>query len=456
MGYQPTAKQAAAHTAFLLNEYRRGVLFFGRQSGKTYFATNHSWLSAVIEQGRYFVVFKTYKQAHEVVWRQYVPLIPKELVYKTNEADLLIELNYIENSEITLPNGETRLVNHDKSKPRSTIQLLGSDQADSHRGFRANGIIFDEYADQDPDNWKAVYEPMFTTTDGWAIFLGTPRGYNHFYDMVQDAQEQDDWFFQKATWRDSPYVKPEAIARAKREAERKGTLSTFMQEYELEFRSVQGAVFPTFDRDVHVVDPQDVPPLAELSFYIGIDFGYHTTAAIFVGIDKDQTWYVFDEVYGKGEMLVDVIPRIQAKLGDNRLVLMVGDSQAKDAIAMMVEKGFPCIPVTKLGATNVPGGSIAHGIDLIRAKLKPRPQLVGVPKPELFISKACKNLIKEIESYKYPEEKRDRNPSELPQKEDDHGPDALRYLMLTLRYGIKKDDKIPKASSIKSLNEFGL
>ena len=67
----------------------------GRQSGKTYFATQHSWLSAVLEQGRYFVVFKTYKQAHEVVWRQYVPLIPKELIYKKNEQDLLIELNYV-------------------------------------------------------------------------------------------------------------------------------------------------------------------------------------------------------------------------------------------------------------------------------------------------------------------------------------------------------------------------
>jgi hypothetical protein len=154
--------------------YKRGLLMWGRQSGKTFFSTQHAWISAVLEQGRYFIVFKTYKQAHEVVWRQYIPLIPQELVYKKNEQDLLIELHYVENTPVKLPSGETIIVNHDKTKPRSTIQLLGSDQADSHRGFKGNGMIFDEYADQDPNNWEAVYKHFFTTTDGWAVFMGTP------------------------------------------------------------------------------------------------------------------------------------------------------------------------------------------------------------------------------------------------------------------------------------------
>ena len=125
-GYKPHGKQVSAHLAFLTGGYKRGILFFGRQTGKTYFATSHAWLSAVIEQGRYFVVFKTYKQAHEVVWRQYIPLIPKELIYKTNEQDLLIELNYVK-GPVKLPDGTVIEVEHDENKPRSTIQLLGSD-----------------------------------------------------------------------------------------------------------------------------------------------------------------------------------------------------------------------------------------------------------------------------------------------------------------------------------------
>ena len=163
--YRPHPKQVEAHLAFLTSKYKRGVLLWGRQSGKSYWSVNHAWLSAVIEQGRYFVVFKTYRQAHEVVWRQYVPLIPKELVYKKNEQDLLIELNYVK-GPVKLPDGTLIEVEHDENKPRSTIQLLGSDQADLHRGFRANGMVFDEYADQNPDNWDAVYKHFFTTTDG--------------------------------------------------------------------------------------------------------------------------------------------------------------------------------------------------------------------------------------------------------------------------------------------------
>jgi phage terminase large subunit len=449
--YVPHGKQIAAHVAFLTQGYKRGVLLMGRQSGKTYFATNHSWLSAVIQQGRYFVVFKTYKQAHEVVWRQYVPLIPKELVYKKNEQDLLIELNYIQ-GPVTLPDGTVIQVEHDETKPRSTIQLLGSDQADSHRGFRANGIIFDEYADQDPNNWDSVYKHFFTTTDGWAIFMGTPRGYNHFYDLIQYAKDADRWFYQEATWRDSPYVKREFIEEEREEATKQGKLSTFLQEVELEFRAVQGAVYPQFDRKVHIIPQKEwtstVPE--DLTIYAGIDFGYHTTACLFVGIDKDQNWYVFDELYGKEAILADLMPRIWDKLGDKRLVLMVGDSQAKDAIETMVTKGFPIVPVVKRG------DSIIHGIDLVRQKLKPRMQLVGLPKPTLFISSICKNFIQEMEAYKYPEDKPERNASELPVKENDHGPDAIRYLALHLKYGLQKDEKVPKSSLIKSLNEFGL
>lgn len=451
MSYSAHRKQALAHRAFMSDGFNRGVLMWGRQSGKTYFATQHAWISGVLTQGRYFIVFQTYKQAHEVVWRQYIPLIPKELVYKKNEQDLLIELNYVENTPVTLPSGETILVNHDKTKPRSTIQLLGSDQADTHRGFKGDGIIFDEYATQNPDHWDAVYKHFFTTTNGWAIFMGTPRGYNHFYDLVEFAKEDDRWFYQEATWRDSPYVKREFIDEERKEATKKGTLSTFLQEVELEFRAVQGAVYPGFDRDIHIIPQHQwldrVPD--DLTIYIGADFGYHTTAFIFAGIDKDQNWYIFDELYGRQEILKDLLPRLREKLGEKRLVLIVGDSQAKDAIETMA-KEWPIVPVIKHT------DSIIHGIDLIRTMLKPRIQLVGEPKPTLFISSVCKNLIQEMEAYKYPEDKPDRNPNEIPQKENDHGPDALRYLVLHLKYGLQKDDKPLTFELEKQVNSYGL
>lgn len=449
MSYTAHRKQALAHKAFMQDGYKRGVLLMGRQSGKTFFATQHSWISAVIEQGRYFIVFKTYKQAHEVVWRQYVPLIPKEIIYKKNEQDLLIELQYIENTPVKLPSGETVMVNHDKTKPRSTIQLLGSDQSDSHRGFKGNGIIFDEYADQDPNNWDAVYKHFFTTTDGWAIFMGTPRGYNHFYDLIEYAKEDPRWFYQEATWRDSPYVKKEFIEQEREEARKKGTLSTFLQEVELEFRAVQGAVYPDFDRKVHLIKPNEIPE--DLTYYGAIDFGWHTTAFLLWGVDKDQTWYLIDEVYGREETLEAILPRIKNVIGDKRMVVIVADSANRDAIEIM-GKTYPVIGVNKANDTK----GYQLGISLITEKLKPRLQLIGQPKPSMFIGSNCKNFVFELESYRFPEDKPERNPSDVPIKENDHGPDAARYLFLQLKHGFQKDDKEPTFEMEKAMNSYGL
>lgn len=449
MSYSAHRKQAMAHKAFMSDGYKRGLLMWGRQSGKTFFSTQHAWISAVLNQGRYFIVFQTYKQAHEVVWRQYIPLIPKELIFKKNEQDLLIELHYVENTPIKLPGGETVMINHDTTKPRSTIQLLGSDQADSHRGFKGHGIIFDEYATQSPDHWDAVYKHFFTTTDGWAIFMGTPRGYNHFYDLVQDAKENPRWFYQEATWRDSPYVKKEFIDEEREEAKRKGTLSSFLQEVELEFRSVQGAVYPMFDRKIHVIKPDQIPE--ELTYYGAIDFGWHTTAFLLCGVDKDQNWYIVDEVYGKEETLDNLIPRIKNVIGDKRIVLMVGDSANRDAIEVM-QRDFPIVGINK--ASDAKG--YATGIALVTEKLKPRMQLVGPPKPQMFVSSTCKNFAFEMESYRFPEDKPERNPSDIPIKENDHGPDAWRYLLLHLKFGVSKETKLPETYLKKNENMYGL
>jgi phage terminase large subunit len=449
MAYKAHKKQALAHKAFMQDGFKRGVLMMGRQSGKTFFATQHAWISAVLNQGRYGIVFKTYKQAHEVVWRQYVPLIPKELIYKKNEQDLLIELNYMENTEIKLPSGETVLVNHDTNLPRSSIQLLGSDQADSHRGFKMHGLIFDEYADQDPDNWDAVYKHFFTTTDGWAIFMGTPRGYNHFYDLVEYAKEDERWFYLEATWRDSPYVKREFIEEERKEAEKKGKLSTFLQEVELEFRSVQGAVYPSFSRDIHLMKPMDMPQ--DLTYYGAIDFGWHTTAFLLIGVDKDQTWYVVDEVYGKEETLDQVLPRIRNIIGDKRLVFLVADSANRDAVEVMSRE----LPTVGINKANDERG-YATGIGLVTEKLAPRIQLVGLPKPSLFIGSNCKNFIFELESYRFPEDKPDRNPTDIPVKENDHGPDALRYFFLHFKFGLVKDNEKLEFEMQKHTNEYGL
>lgn len=409
--YRPHPAQAKAH----VDTHKRKLLFWGRQVGKTMWSVNHAYIEAVKKQGNYFIVFKTYTQAHQVVWKQYLTQIPESLrkVSKINNDELSITFPYLK-GKVILPGGEEVLIEHDTSQPPSSIRLLGSDQAESHRGIKAHGIIFDEYADQNPDNWDAVYQPMFSTTDGWAAFLSTPKGYNHWEQLVREAQDHPElWYYSEATWRDNPMITKQFIDGVREEAVRRNKLSTFLQEYELEFRSVEGAVYPDFDRKIHVVKPKDIP--TEGVIYAGVDFGFENpTAVCFMIVDYAGIHWQWDEIYVTHTTINDLADIIWAKLGDRKLTLMVGDSAQAEHIANLQSKGFPIVPVSKIR------DSIQLGINLISQQLKPRIQLAGPPKPSTFIGSNCIHTIYEFEQYKYPENKNDLNPKEIPLKANDH------------------------------------
>lgn len=453
MEYKPHKKQAEFHRAILGEDRKRVVLLWGRQVGKTVSAVNQAWMSGVCKQGRYMIVFPQYRQAKDTIWNQYLHYIPKGIIANTNSTDLIITLKHITNPA-TLKDKEGNLIGrgeaHNPDLPPSTIELKGSEDADKLRGMKAQGIIFDEYAIQDPEHWETVFQPMLTTTNGWAAFISTPKGFNHFYDMVRYAESHpDDWMITKATWRDNPSVSKEFIDTIRKEAEEKGNLSAYMQEYELEFRSVEGAVYPEFNRDVHVVQPSEIP--AEGTVYAGIDFGWaedHPTAVVFVLIDANQDWYVFDEICVSKTKLDDTIEIIKQKLGDKRLVSIVGDSARPDLIDYMASKGMPIVPAHKTA------NSVASGIQLLGQMLQPREQLIGKPKPKLYFSSVCKKGISQMEGYKYNSKKMERKVSEQPIKNNDDIPDALRYLLLHMKYGMIKDERLPEPSL--KFNSYGL
>lgn len=449
--YQPHQKQIEAHRAFLVDDFKRGTLFWGRQVGKTMWSVYHAWISAIMNQGQYFIVFKTYSQASQVVWKQYLHTIPKELIAgKTgiNNDDLRVTFHHIEGN-IKLPGLGWQTIKHNPDLPPSSIRLLGSDQADSHRGNKAQGMIFDEYSDQNPVDWEEVYKYFFTTTKGWAVFMGTPKGYNHWYDMLEYANvKKHGWYFSKATWRDNPAIDANWVAKERAESEAKGTLNAFLQEMELEFRAVQGSVYPAFKRSVHMVKPEQIP--AEGSDYVVIDFGYaedHPLAVNFIRVDIEDRWWVYDEIHVVKTELDIVIEDIRRKMVDRRITAIVGDGARPDLIAYMQQKGLPVVPAPK-GT-----GSVLGGIDLLRIRLKPRLQLVGTPKPQIMFSSVCKYSILDFEQYKYAETKKDRPTTEMPIKRNDDHPDAIRYLALYLKTMAPKNDKpTPKMT----FGEFGV
>ena len=73
-------------------------------------------------------------------------------------------------------------------------RLYGADNADALRGIYLDGIVLDEYADMDPQMWSEIIRPALADRGGWAVFIGTPKGRNAFFELWPRAQSQADWF----------------------------------------------------------------------------------------------------------------------------------------------------------------------------------------------------------------------------------------------------------------------
>jgi hypothetical protein len=456
MAYKPFPKQVEAHRAFLLDKFKLGVLFWSRRTGKTQWSVQQLVYSCILNQGPHHIVFKEYQQAETVAWNQYLHTIPEGLIAHLDKSTLTITFNYIG----TDANGNEAWVNfpepigkvkieHDPSKPPSTIRLLGSDKADSHRGGESYGMIFDEYQDQDPGAWDAVYSKFFATTNGWACFMGTAKDIDHWNALLDNAEKDPDWYYSKATYRDNPLITPEWVMRDRKEAEAKGALGVWLQEMELIPFNIQGVVYPMFVKKIHTVQPEEVPD--EGTDYIALDFGFaegHPVAACFIRITHDDIWYVYDEIHGTGIQIDDLITTIRAKMADRRITAIVADSARPDLIDYMQSRGMPVVPSPKKQ------NSIIAGIQLVAKRLRPRIQVIGEPKPNLLFSSACPKTIYDFTHYKYKEIKKDRPASELPEKKNDDACDAIRYLELFFKFG-----QTNKKDSIKSgvkFNEYGL
>lgn len=402
---------------------RYKVLNWGRRSGKSVLAGEYAFVEALKNQGRYFIVAPTYKQAKSIYWNDILKtIIPKKVIAKTNDTELYIEFHHIK-GDIKLPTGETIQVEHDPNKPASRIELKGADNPDSLRGVGLHGAILDEYAfmKDGKEIWDKILRPALADNQGWAIFISTPNGtHNHFHELILRAEKSDTYFFSHATALDNPHFPPEEFEIAREETPE----DEFMQEWMADFRSMTTAVYPRFSRNKHMVNPKDIP--AEGTDIIGIDFG-HTDpfAAVFVRIDKNQNWWIVDEIYEENLDLEQIANRLRDKMGDVYYTRIIGDSSGATEIDTLKKVyNLPIIGAKKGKDT------IKAGIREVSQKLKIRE---GTGKPKLFVSSVCSNTIREFEAYERISTKDaygETIVSETPEDKNNHAMDALRYLAL--------------------------
>jgi phage terminase large subunit len=176
-GYSPRRLQAYLHA----NMKRFNVLVCHRRFGKTVFAINEIIDRALrnpMKDPQYGYIAPTYGQAKKVAWeylKEYTRNFPD---VKPHEQDLTV----------TIPRPQYG----DKIK----IMLLGAENYDNIRGIYLDGVVLDEFADMFPEVWGKVVRPFLTDRKGWAIFIGTPKGANHFYERYKQAKENvsGNWF----------------------------------------------------------------------------------------------------------------------------------------------------------------------------------------------------------------------------------------------------------------------
>lgn len=243
-------------SAFLPLHNRRqrwGIMVAHRRAGKTVACVNElnkAAITCTMEDGRFAYVAPYYNQAKDIAWtylKRYATPIPGVQV---NESELRIDY----------PNG-------------ARARLYGADNADRLRGGYLDGVILDEYADMHPSAWAEVIRPMLADRKGWALFIGTPKGRNDFFERWDRAQSDQSWFTLMLKASDSGLLNRDELDAARLEM----TPEQYAQEFECSFDSaILGAYYgqdmATAEREGRICDlPADKALKVHTAFDLGKD-----------------------------------------------------------------------------------------------------------------------------------------------------------------------------------------
>ena len=265
-------------------EERFKVVAAGRRCGKSRLAAWMLILNALqASKGHVFYVAPTQGQARDIMWGVLLEL-----------AHPVVASSHVNNMQIKLING-------------ATISLKGADRPDTMRGVSLKFLVLDEYADMKPMVWEEVLRPALADQKGTCLFIGTPKGRNHFFDLYKYAELEDDktykaWHF---TSYDNPILDSEEIDTAKKSM----SSYAFRQEFMASFEALGSEIFK--ENWVTFGEEPD-----EGDYYIAVDLaGFADVARATTAKAKklDQTaisvvkantdgWYVADIIYGRWDV----------------------------------------------------------------------------------------------------------------------------------------------------------
>ena len=385
------------------DETRNVVMVAGRRFGKTTKSVVRTAKKMLRKRDQYcWYIAPTYKLGKELFWRPFKDFFPPEYVKYKNESDLLIELW----------NGSRGIIK-------------GADNPDSLRGSGVDDATYDEFADMDPYTVE-VMRPALSDKQGSQLFLGTPRGYDHFYDLYTRGEYWPNNDSKWKHWRSFRFttlqggrVPPEEILLAREELDPR----IFRQEYEASFETLLGRIYYAFDRkqwpsgnvDATVVDQGGV-------LFVGMDFNVHPMSAVVCQARHKVQCHVFDELVLPISNTDEMCKTLKDKYPDREIVVCPdasGDSASTKApvgesdFSIIRSHGFKILSgksnpkiADRFNNTN---SNLLNARGLRRARIHPR----------------CKWLIKGLEGHVYKEG------TNLPNKDTglDHITDAFGYVL---------------------------
>lgn len=258
------------------------VVAAGRRCGKSRLAAYMLLFNALSDKaGSVFYVAPTQGQARDIMWDTLLEI-----------GRDVIDSTHINNLQITLINGKK-------------ISLKGADRPETMRGVSLKFLVMDEYADMKPSVWEQILRPALADQMGNALFIGTPMGRNHFYEMYTKAMLGTDPTF--AAWHftsyDNPFLKKEEIEAAK------ASMSSFAfrQEFMASFEAQGGELFKEEWIKVSKEEPKDG------NYFIAIDLAGFSDGsqkkqknlddtAISIVKVNEKGWYVKDIVHGRWDV----------------------------------------------------------------------------------------------------------------------------------------------------------
>jgi hypothetical protein len=313
----------------------------------------------------------------------------------------------------------------------SLIQIIGSDNYDTLVGANPIGCVFSEYALQDPRAYQYI-RPILTANGGWAIFLSTPRGKNHLWELYNIAQNSPDWFCYKMTVEDTNHISLFEIQKEKAEGLMSDDL--IQQEYFCSFQQgVEGSYYTKYIDGLRRNGQISIVPY---------ETGFKVHTAWDLGM-RDSTCIVFFQVIGQTVRIIDTYENTNQSLEHYSKILSqkpytYGKHIAPHDIKVRelgtgmsrLEKARQ-LGISFIVAVNL---SIEDGIEAVRTTFS-----------KLWIDESkCSNLIKALENYRQEYDSRRKVYRGYPLHDwSSHWADTMRYMCISLskmRDGLSAED----------------